>query len=236
MTGKTSNRWEVKVEGHDFDLRDLGNTLEPNGYVLRQHDDTSWYLSGPNIECASDARDASSRAEKVVRNVNAALRVSRSSYRPVTMGSFVRDNETNATIAQLKSTIDLNFRVSASITTANGERDSSPPPFERQRHWIAAAEKDTAVQAVLDLLMSGREEFDMNYRIYEQIISDLENWQASCQLTGWDKSLYDDFKGTLSVPRHETPTNVPDMELSEAIRVADEFLQVWLDYKSTDIS
>ncbi len=226
-----SFRWEVKLEGHIFDLDRLSRTLAPGGYLLRQHDDSSWYLSGPNIECACDAKDASSRAEKIVHNVNAVFRVSRSDYDPVNIGSFVRDNEINTTFAQLKSSIGLKFRMSATLTDASGATATSLPTFGRERRWLAAAEKDPEVQAIFDLVTSGREDYDRMYRVFERIRKDLGNAEAVQELMGWGAEQYREFKGALNAPRHEEPGYKPSMGHDKAVELARELIRAWLDAK-----
>ncbi len=73
MSDEVTYRWAVQLEGHSFDLDRLSAFLQSEGYVLHQHNNNEWYLGGPSIEKAADARDACRRAAGIVGNINAVL-------------------------------------------------------------------------------------------------------------------------------------------------------------------
>jgi hypothetical protein len=233
MNNDTTYRWEVEIKGHLFDLDAVCDLLEPDGYVLQQHDDKQWYFSGPSVEEAGDAHDARDRAGSLIEKANAVFLLSRRDFKPVIVGCKVRTGEGDNVVGLLEAHASIQFRMRAYLTDAAGGSESQTAPFERERQWLAAAQRRPEVQAVLDVLMSGREDYDRMYRAFERIRKDLGNAATVKQLMNWSHEQYREFKGALNVPRHEDPDYKPSMERSTAVGLARELIRAWLDQKSS---
>lgn len=229
MGNDATFRWQVKVEGHSFDLEDVVAVLQPMGYVLQQHDDKEWYLSGPPLDNESTAADALGRTNEMLRNLNAVLLVNNPKFRPVTVGSTVREGESVHAFIQAKPGI-LRIKTHAALIDKGNATETPPPAFERERRWLVAAQRDSEVQALLNLF--GSDADNKYWRAYELIKHDCDRDSEKVrELVGWSKPIFKRVIETLNAPRHEKPNRPPKMSCGEAETRAREMIRVWLDSK-----
>lgn len=116
--------WRVELEGHDFDLDDLGQLLSSAPVHIEREGDNV-FLTGPVFDGLADAATARQHALVILTLLNAGARIANPSFRPVRLGPGIVGTDS---VRHVFAEADLSARskLSATAVVKSGDTELVP--------------------------------------------------------------------------------------------------------------
>ena len=156
-------KWEAKLDGHEWDLEKLPAFFADQGCRVTERDG-EYVLTSHELESSRNHEEASSRAEQLVSRINGAMRLCDGEYRPVRFAHVVGYTESGRPVRtiSLSSTGEIRFRVDF----GDGSRAGGDPWVAR---LIALAENDHDLSRILVDLSDESIGWSRLYKVFERI-------------------------------------------------------------------
>jgi hypothetical protein len=248
-------QWLAKLDGHEFDKKNLSEFFtEPTCHVGLD-DDGAYYLTSDSFAPTADASEIRAAAEDTLRIINDLMRYRDQEYQSVTLVDVARGNDdgTRSVYVFISGHATARAQVSLEITVtdANGQPIPSPEPGIAQAR-LKLAQQDISVKMVLSLWRNCTPTdaalWIYLYKIYEIIGAQMAGgnknqikqalvrlgWATSAELLNFAEAANNpDVTGDNA--RHaagwKTQPGVIPMGADQAIAFIHHLTELWLDDK-----
>jgi len=232
--------WFVRLEGHQFDLMELGRQLTSPELNFTTDDDGYW-LRSTRFTPMTDSSEVHATAEQLLQQINGAGRIFSGDFRPVRQAGIQRRHKDGRRdqFVFAQGMASGRSMVFAAASVAGGT--PQPQPIQLNDLTFAAlhAQGDEAVARALRILGSREPDWVNLYRVFEIVKADIS---SSISAKGWaTKTQIGRFKHTVNSvgaigddarhgAEHGQPPKNP-MPLEEAQGLIRSILRAWVSSK-----
>lgn len=226
--------WQVRLEGHPFDLEDLRDLFTSPALRVVKQDDEYWLESEALADLPPNGAEILAVAGDLLARVNGAMKLVTPNRQEVRLsGSARRPGEGGVTLVAVEAAIG---RAKAGTVLAKGEPVEQPPP--KTVAWSIAAARD---DLVADLLHYAAQPWDW-YHLYKM----WEVIEERAEAGGWtSKAAAKRFTGSANrrdvagrEARHAVNAGTPPakskrLSIEDAVAWLLPLVERWLDERTS---